>query len=179
MAATFILLSLISATLRISLNMIHPKDSTIQSLKTGNLHIRNNETLDTLQNNSGTVTSSCHWHSRKLFSSYKIHANDNKITRIAFSCLVFHTRYDFLRHQNRPCFKNGGLKMTLRIKSYLFLGYFHRVFITLKMHDAFMSSMVWGFIPIRWGIGVPIDKTTWSRSNPNSNPSPYPNPNPM
>ena len=46
-------------------------------------------------------------------------------------------------------------------------------------HDAFMSSMVWGFIPIRWGIGVPIDKTTWSRSNPNSNPNPYPNPNPM
>ena len=80
-----------------------------------------------------TVTSSCHWHSRKLFSSYKIHANDNKIARIAFSCLVFHTRYDFLRHQNRPCFKNGGLKMTLRIKSYLFLCYFHRVFITLKM----------------------------------------------
>ena len=52
MAATFILLSLISATLGISLNMIHPKDSTIQSLNTGNLHIRNNETLDTLQNNS-------------------------------------------------------------------------------------------------------------------------------
>ena len=26
-------------------------------------------------------------------------------------------------------------------------------------HDAFMSSMVWGFIPIRWGIGVPIEKT--------------------
>jgi hypothetical protein len=52
MAATFILLSLISATLGISLNMIHPKDSTIHSLKTGNLHIRNNETLDTLQNNS-------------------------------------------------------------------------------------------------------------------------------
>jgi len=45
MAATFILLSLISATLGISLNMIHPKDSTIQSLKTGNLHIGNNETL--------------------------------------------------------------------------------------------------------------------------------------
>jgi hypothetical protein len=35
MAATFILLSLISATLGISLNMIHPKDSTIHSLKTG------------------------------------------------------------------------------------------------------------------------------------------------
>jgi hypothetical protein len=46
------LLSLISATLGISLNMIHPKDSTIQSLKTWNLHTRNNETLDTLQNNS-------------------------------------------------------------------------------------------------------------------------------
>lgn len=45
MAATFILLSLISATLGISLNMIHPKDSTIPSLKRGNLHIGNNETL--------------------------------------------------------------------------------------------------------------------------------------
>jgi hypothetical protein len=112
----------------------------------------------------GTVTSSCHWHSRKLFLSYKIPrytktswkwllrlcfsassvqlseylwiwfiqriprfnpwkqeiytsmgqwplraidilencfyrtkytANDNKITRIAFSCLVFRTRYVF------------------------------------------------------------------------------------
>jgi hypothetical protein len=52
MTATFMLLSLISATLGISLNMIHPKDSTIQSLNTGNLHTRNNETLDTLQNNS-------------------------------------------------------------------------------------------------------------------------------
>jgi hypothetical protein len=52
MTPTFILLSLISAILGISLNMIHPKDSTIQSLKTGNLHIGNNETLDTLQNNS-------------------------------------------------------------------------------------------------------------------------------
>ena len=52
MTATFILLSLISATLGISLNLIHPKDSTIQSLKTGNLHFGNNETLDTLQNNS-------------------------------------------------------------------------------------------------------------------------------
>ena len=52
MAATFILLSLISATLWISLNMVHPKDSTIQSLKKGNLHIGNNETLCTLQSNS-------------------------------------------------------------------------------------------------------------------------------
>jgi hypothetical protein len=51
MTATFIPLSLISATLGISLNMIHPKDSTIQSLKTGNLHIGHNETLDTLQSN--------------------------------------------------------------------------------------------------------------------------------
>jgi hypothetical protein len=30
---------------------------------------------------------------------------------------------------NIPCFKNWRLKMTLRTKSYLFLGYFHRVFI--------------------------------------------------
>ena len=52
MTATFILLSLISATLGISLNMIYPKYSMIQSLNTGHLHIRNNETLDTLQNNS-------------------------------------------------------------------------------------------------------------------------------
>ena len=52
MTATFILLSLISATLGIFLKMIHPKDSTIQFLKTANLHIGNNETLDTLQSNS-------------------------------------------------------------------------------------------------------------------------------
>jgi hypothetical protein len=52
MTATFILLTLISATLGISLNLIHPMDFTIQSLKTGNLHIGNNETLDTLQNNA-------------------------------------------------------------------------------------------------------------------------------
>lgn len=67
------------------------------------------------------------------FHRTKYTANDNKIARIAFSCLVFHSRYVFVRHQNRPCFKNGGLKMTLRIKSDLFLCYFHRVGITLKL----------------------------------------------
>ena len=47
MAVTFMLLSFISATLGISLNMIDPNDSMIQSLKT--VYIGNNETLGTLQ----------------------------------------------------------------------------------------------------------------------------------
>jgi hypothetical protein len=52
LTTTFILLSLISATLGIFLNMTDPKDSMIQSFKTGNLHIGNNEAFGTLQNNS-------------------------------------------------------------------------------------------------------------------------------
>ena len=52
LTTTFILLSLISATLGIFLNMTDPKDSMIQSFKTGNLHIGKNETFGTLQNNS-------------------------------------------------------------------------------------------------------------------------------
>jgi len=50
---------------------------------------------------------------------------------------IFHALYfalaTFLTHQNIPCFKNGRLKMILRTKSYLFLCYFHRDFITSKM----------------------------------------------
>jgi hypothetical protein len=57
MAVTFILLSFISATLGISLNMIDPNDSMIQSLKT--VYIENNETLGTLQTITRDQTCLC------------------------------------------------------------------------------------------------------------------------